>query len=653
MINVFKKQLANGILTTPIIYIPHYHFAYIDELIEDILTSNMVEGLDVTNVLEYDCAMGGIIDFKTKEHDKKRVGDVDILERIVFPHSSSNSDIDESSDSQESSSTPSHQIFLFKNAGAGHFSTAKNSWLYQRFVERYEQGLYDWRTTIIHVSSAPISDFSIDTVKKLNILNLPLPDRYDIEHELGLGDDQYPPTCWAKREPYETQRYRYGVSFMYGRPNFEKNKRELVCALTGMEIYDIRSILRSIQLTDRTINPWYESQNCKLSDRILQEKRQIIKNTGLLDLINLEPNQKDKVGNINNLLAYVEKQKNIIDNISNYPESLPKPKGILLVGPPGCGKSETVKSIAAILDKPLVRLDIGRLLGGFVGDSERNLRESIHIAESSQPCVLWIDEIEKAFAGAESKRQGGDAGSDTMVHMMGYLLTWMQERKSLVYLVATANDLSSLRPEFLRKGRWDEIFYLSYPDAEGAMDILCKCLKKYGLYIKNRNRDIIAQDGTIVDKGDVESLCFKLAQSNCSGADIDSLVIQSFGEEWDSSFNMRHIEYDTLNNIIDNTTKSKNRAERKEQNDIINDIILDMKLHGLESGIPLDTNAAEQGDNRLGRLPNQDQIVSLLKEKYKLPSSWETSLEYEAKGYKSAAYQKNKNRNLNNNHHEI
>lgn len=137
---------------------------------------------------------------------------------------------------------------------------------------------------------------------------------------------------------------------------------------------------------------------------------------------------------------------------------LPRPKGLLITGVPGCGKSLTAKSVSTLWNLPLLRLDIGSIFEGIVGSSERNMREVIRTAESISPCILWIDEIEKAFAGIGSS---GDSGVGT--RLFGTFLTWMQDKTSFVFVIATANNISNLPPEFMRKGRFDEIFFVDLP----------------------------------------------------------------------------------------------------------------------------------------------------------------------------------------------
>ena len=136
------------------------------------------------------------------------------------------------------------------------------------------------------------------------------------------------------------------------------------------------------------------------------------------------------------------------------------PKGVLIAGVPGCGKSLNAKAAANLFEVPLLRLDMGRLMGKYVGESEGNLRSAIALAEAISPCVLWIDELEKAFAGIG----GSGGGAEVTTRLFGNFLTWMQEKDSPTFVVATANDVTQLPPELLRKGRFDEIFYVGLPN---------------------------------------------------------------------------------------------------------------------------------------------------------------------------------------------
>jgi ATPases of the AAA+ class len=152
---------------------------------------------------------------------------------------------------------------------------------------------------------------------------------------------------------------------------------------------------------------------------------------------------------------------------------IPNPKGVLLVGIQGTGKSLSAKTIASEWRLPLLRLDTGRLFGGIVGESESRVRQMIQLAEAIAPCVLWIDEIDKAFGNIIS---GGDGDSGTSRRVFGSLITWMQEKTSPVFIVATANNVRILPAELLRKGRFDEIFFLNLPqNRNGKISLKCIC----------------------------------------------------------------------------------------------------------------------------------------------------------------------------------
>lgn len=216
---------------------------------------------------------------------------------------------------------------------------------------------------------------------------------------------------------------------------------------------------------DHVLNMMIESKkNISISDRniIIREKGQIIKKSAVLELIDFKEKITD-IGGLEGLKEWLEESAKVfrkLDEAKSY--GVDTPKGVLLVGMPGCGKSLAAKASARLFNAPLLRLDIGRLLGKYVGESEHNMRVALKTAESISPCILWIDEIEKAFSGID---QSGGA-SDITKRLFGHFLTWLQEKENTVFVVATANDISTFPPEFLRKGRFDEIFFVDFPTEE-------------------------------------------------------------------------------------------------------------------------------------------------------------------------------------------
>jgi len=194
---------------------------------------------------------------------------------------------------------------------------------------------------------------------------------------------------------------------------------------------------------------------------IAREKAQAVKKNGLLELIETRESL-DSIDGLDLLKDWLLKRREAFTpRAKEY--GLAMPKGVLMLGIPGCGKTLTAKATASVFGVPLLRLDAGRIFAGLVGQSESNLRAVIQTAEAIAPCVLWIDEMEKGFAGSRSS-SSTDGGTSSRV--FGSFISWMQEKKSPVFIVATANDVSQLPPEMLRKGRWDELFFVDLPTRE-------------------------------------------------------------------------------------------------------------------------------------------------------------------------------------------
>ncbi|MCL6458021.1 MAG: AAA family ATPase, partial [Gorillibacterium sp.] len=192
---------------------------------------------------------------------------------------------------------------------------------------------------------------------------------------------------------------------------------------------------------------------------ILEEKRQIIKKSEILEFIKSDLKIED-VGGLENLKRWLLKRnKSWLDSAAEY--GLPAPKGVLITGVPGCGKSLIAKAISAMWQLPLLRLDLGKIFSGIVGSSEENMRKAIKTVEAISPCILWIDEIEKGFSGTSG---AGDSGTSSRI--FATFLTWMQEKTKPVFVIATANNIQLLPAEMLRKGRFDEIFFVDLPTSK-------------------------------------------------------------------------------------------------------------------------------------------------------------------------------------------
>ncbi|MEN9230037.1 MAG: AAA family ATPase [Thermostichus sp. DG02_5_bins_236] len=228
-------------------------------------------------------------------------------------------------------------------------------------------------------------------------------------------------------------------------------REQLVKACQGLSRERIRRVLARALAAKQEVN---EAD----IDLVLEEKKQAIRQTGILEFFTARENLKS-VGGLDNLKAWVRvRQEAFTEEARRY--GLPNPKGVLLVGIQGTGKSLSAKTIANEWRLPLLRLDAGRLFAGIVGESESRVRQMIQLSEAMAPCVLWIDEIDKAFGNIAS---GADGDSGTSRRVFGSLITWMQEKTSPVFIVATANNVPLLPPELLRKGRFDEIFFLNLP----------------------------------------------------------------------------------------------------------------------------------------------------------------------------------------------
>jgi len=324
--------------------------------------------------------------------------------------------------------------------------------------------------TVVLVTSQPLVPPELE--KFITIFELPLPD----EDAILRIVNEFAGACEQDLPPAEA--------------------RQLVQAFRGLSRHEIRQLLnRGYQQGGRI--------GAKDVALVLGEKEQVIRKSGILEMVRVREKIED-IGGLDRLKEWLRQKREVL---ANLPEAtafgVEAPKGMLIAGMPGCGKSLTAKAAAQLFGLPLLRLDVGSLMGKYVGESEANMRRALAQADAVSPCVLWIDELEKAFVGIGS----GSSGSEVSSRLFGYFLTWMQEKSSPVFVVATANDISALPPELLRKGRFDEIFYVGFPSLQERADI-------FRLHLERRGK----HTGRI----DVQALAKKAP--GFSGADIEAVV---------------------------------------------------------------------------------------------------------------------------------
>ncbi|WP_226467465.1 AAA family ATPase [Luteimonas panaciterrae] len=272
--------------------------------------------------------------------------------------------------------------------------------------------------------------------------------------------------------------------------------RQIVRNLQGLSLTDARRIARQLIFRDGVLNANDLPELAKL-------KFELLNRSGHLHY-EYDTARFADVAGAKRLKRWIEQRRKVFVE-GNAPPGLDPPKGVLLLGVQGCGKSLLAKAVAGGFGVPLVRLDFGTLYDKFHGETERNLRMALASTEQLAPCVLWIDEIEKGLAG-----DGGDSDGGVSRRVLGYLLTWMAERKSQVFLVATANQVDALPPELLRKGRFDEIFFVDLPDAAAREEIFALHLRKRGLTAEEFDLAALAQ-----------------AANGFSGAEIEQAIVSA------------------------------------------------------------------------------------------------------------------------------
>ncbi len=424
----------------PIIYINHYDYKVIDEAIQTVREN--------AYCIEFNNALG-IINFESKSPEFECDLEQCLLNNIDAGYE--------------------HDTFFILKDIHEQIRNPKIISLLRRIAE---DNLYrdDYNATIFIIS--PVVVIPKELENYITIFDLPLPDKNEIENQI--------------------KSYADNVKIQID-PEVIDN---LTLSLRGLNEFQIGQILNLAYQDGGMI----DKDDTSL---ILREKEQFIKKAGLLELINFKEKIED-IGGLENLKDWLNRKAKIITQLDKAIKfGVDVPKGILIVGLPGCGKSLTAKATAGLFELPLVRLDVGRLMGKYVGQSESNMRDALKLASAISPCVLWIDEIEKAFAGVSS--DGG--GNEVTTRLLGQFLTWMQEKDSTVFIVATANDISKLPLEFLRKGRFDELFKVELPNGEERRKIL-------EIHLRNRRKW----------NDDIDIIKLIKDTKGCSGADLEAIV---------------------------------------------------------------------------------------------------------------------------------
>jgi AAA+ superfamily predicted ATPase len=281
------------------------------------------------------------------------------------------------------------------------------------------------------------------------------------------------------------------------------DREEVAKALQGLTHFQASSVLATAAIANGVLDH-------TAVDFIVDEKARLIKESGLVEFY--QPDENLEIGGLDLLQTYFAKRRRAFsDEAQQF--GLDTPKGALLVGVPGCGKSLAAKVLSKLWSMPLIRLDVGALMGSLVGQSEANLRQALAIAEGAAPSVLWIDEIEKGLSGVASS---GHTDGGTTSRVFGQLLTWMQEKTAPVYIIATSNDISGLPPELLRAGRFDKIFFVDIPNPAERAEI-------WSIHLERRGRQPADFDlSDLVDASD-----------GYTGSEIEQAVMDALVQAFD------------------------------------------------------------------------------------------------------------------------
>jgi len=363
-------------------------------------------------------------------------------------------------------------IFIFKDF---HPFLTKNNFAIVRKLKEIALHLKNSFKTIVLIS--PTMEIPTELEKEVTVLNYPLPSRDDLS---GLLDKIVEDVVQFKQVKIDLD---------------DAGRERLLSAALGLTLGEAENVFAKIIVKDERLSG--DDVN-----EVFAEKQQIIRKSGLLEYYTTEDSFSN-VGGLAVLKDWLDKRAAAFGNEARE-FGLPAPKGILMLGVQGCGKSLCAKAVSNQWQLPLLRFDMGRMFGSLVGSSEENVRRAIAVAESVAPAILWVDEIDKAFAGSQGS---GATDGGTTARVFGTFLTWLSEKTAPVFVVATANDISQLPPELLRKGRLDEIFFVDLPSLEERQEI-------FRIHIARHRRP--------VEKFDV--LALAEASKDFSGAEIQEAI---------------------------------------------------------------------------------------------------------------------------------
>jgi len=366
-------------------------------------------------------------------------------------------------------------IFLFKDF---HPFLARNNYAVIRRLKDIALHLKNSFKTIVLISS--VMEIPAELDKEITVINFPQPTKED----LGVLLDK------IIEDVHELKQVKIELD--------NEGRERLLQAALGLTLGEAENVFAKIIVKEQRLSADHINE-------VFAEKQQIIRKSGLLEYYAANEDFAS-VGGLGVLKQWLHKRL-VAFTADAQAFGLPSPKGILLLGVQGCGKSLCAKAVSRLWQLPLLRFDMGRMFGSLVGSSEENVRRAIAVAESVAPAILWVDEIDKAFVGSQSS---GATDGGTTARVFGTFLTWLSEKNAPVFVVATANDVSQLPPELLRKGRLDEIFYVDLPSREERKDI-------FKIHLAKRQRD--------PEKFDLQALV--KASAEFSGAEIEEAIISA------------------------------------------------------------------------------------------------------------------------------